>query len=82
MDDRRSLRRTQVRKNVRILVNRSSIPCTIIDLTNRGACISFATEREIPDHFELTFGTGQARRACRVTWRADNLVGVVFEPAT
>ena len=82
MDDRRSLRRTQVRKNVRILVNRSSIPCTIIDLTNRGACISFATEREIPDRFELTFGTGQARRACRVTWRVDNHVGVAFEPTT
>jgi PilZ domain len=79
MDDRRSVRRTHVRKKAKVLVNRSSIPCTVVDLTNRGACISFANAREIPDRFELTFGSGQARRACRVTWRANNLVGVAFD---
>jgi PilZ domain-containing protein len=81
MDERRSIRRTRVRKDVKILVNRLSIPCTVLDLTNHGACISFANAQDIPDRFELAFGSRSARRACRVTWRAHNQIGVAFEPA-
>jgi len=80
MDDRRSVRRTRVLKNVKILADHASIPCTILDLTNGGACISFSNAYDVPDHFELAFGTKHARRACRVTWRTNNQIGVAFEP--
>jgi hypothetical protein len=80
MIDRRSIRRTKVVKDAKILANRCSIPCTVIDLTNTGACISFTRGQNVPDRFELTFGSRQPRRACRVTWRSDNQVGVAFEP--
>jgi PilZ domain len=80
MDDRRSIRRTRVLKNVKILAGHASIPCTILDLTNGGACISFADTYDIPDRFELAFGNRHARRACRVTWRNQNQIGVAFVP--
>jgi PilZ domain-containing protein len=80
MDDRRSVGRTRIVKDVKILANHVSIPCTILDLTNGGACIAFAHACDVPDHFELAFGTRHARRACRVTWRTGNQVGVAFEP--
>jgi PilZ domain len=80
MIDRRSIRRTRVAKQAKILANRCSIPCTVIDLTNSGACISLARGQTMPDRFELTFGSRQPRRTCRVTWRSDNQIGVAFEP--
>jgi hypothetical protein len=79
MDERRSIRRTRVRKEVKILVNHGWIPCTILDLTNNGACISFVSTQDVPDRFELAFGSRSARRSCRVTWRAPNQIGVAFE---
>jgi hypothetical protein len=80
MDDRRNVGRTRVLKKVRILSNHASIPCTILDLTNGGACISLANNDDVPDHFELAFGSRHARRACRVTWRSHNQIGVAFVP--
>jgi hypothetical protein len=80
-DDRRSIRRTRIVRNVTILANHVSIPCTILDLTNGGACISIAGTHEVPDQFELTFGSRHAHRACRVTWRAANQIGVAFIPS-
>jgi hypothetical protein len=78
MDDRRSVRRTRVLKNVKILADHVSMPCTIVDITNSGACISFSDARNVPNRFELAFGNRHARRTCRVTWRTDNQIGVAF----
>jgi hypothetical protein len=79
MHDRRSVGRTRLSKGAKILANRATIPCTIVDLTNGGACIHIEDAREVPDRFELSFGNRHARRACRVTWRANNHLGVAFE---
>jgi hypothetical protein len=35
----------------------------------------------LPDTFELTFEQGRTRRACRVAWRTDDLIGVAFVAA-
>ena len=79
MHDRRSVGRTRLSKNVKILASRTTISCTIVDLTNGGACIRIEDSRDVPDRFELSFGNRHARRACRVTWRTNNHLGVAFE---
>lgn len=79
MHERRSVGRTRLLKHAKILANRTTIPCTIVDLTNRGARIRLADARDVPNRFELYFGNRHAHRACRVTWRTENLLGVAFE---
>jgi hypothetical protein len=81
MHERRSVGRTRLLKHAKILAARTTIPCTIVDLTNRGACIQVADTRDVPDRFELSFGHRHAHRACRVTWRTENQLGVAFERA-
>jgi hypothetical protein len=79
MHERRSVGRTRLLKHAKILANRTTIPCTIVDLTNRGACIELVDARDVPNRFELSFGNRHAHRACRVTWRTENQLGVAFE---
>lgn len=79
MHDRRSVGRTRLLKDVKILANRATISCTIVDLTNGGACIRLDDARDVPNRFELSFGNRHARRACRVTWRTNHHIGVAFE---
>jgi hypothetical protein len=79
MHERRSVGRTRLLKHAKILTNRTTIPCTIVDLTNRGACIELVDAYDVPDRFELSFGNRHAHRACRVTWRTENQLGVAFD---
>jgi hypothetical protein len=79
--DRRGVRRTKVLRNAKIIVPARSpvIHCTVQNVTSGGACLKLANTYGVPDVFELTFEHGRTRRACRVTWRTANLLGVAFE---
>jgi hypothetical protein len=57
-------------------------PCAITDISISGARISVTTANDLPSDFSLamTFH-GKVRRHCRVTWRSDAEIGVVFVPA-
>jgi hypothetical protein len=79
MHERRSVGRTRLVKHAKIFTDRSTIPCTVVDLTNRGACIELPDTRDVPDRFELSFGNRHAHRTCRVTWRTENQLGVAFD---
>jgi hypothetical protein len=79
MSDRRAVGRTQVTKDVRILVRQGSIPCTVVNLTNNGACLAVEDGSHVPERFEVAFGHQQARRRCRVTWRNADRIGIAFE---
>jgi hypothetical protein len=79
--DRRSVRRTKVLRNAKIIVPRRSpvIHCTVQNITSGGACLKLANTYGVPETFELTFELGRTRRACRVIWRTDDKLGVAFE---
>ena len=56
--------------------------CAITDISNSGARISVATANDLPSDFSLLLTLhGKVRRHCRVSWRSDLEVGVVFVPA-
>jgi len=79
--DRRTLKRTRVLRNAKIIVPRRSpvICCTVQNVTGAGACLKLANTFGVPETFELTFEHGRTRRSCRVVWRTDDRLGVKFE---
>ena len=81
--DRRSLKRTRVSRNAKIIVPRYSpiIYCTVENITGGGACLRLASTSGVPETFDLTFEHGRTRRSCRVVWRTGETLGVAFEPA-
>lgn len=81
MDNRRTVQRTRVLRNAKILVPRQSpvIHCTVQDITSSGACLTVANTYGLPATFDLTFEHGRTRRSCRVIWRSSDRLGVAFE---
>ena len=79
--ERRSIGRTRISRNAKIILpHRASIVhCTVQDITGSGACLKVANTYGMPEWFELTFEQGRTRRACRVVWRTNDLLGVAFE---
>jgi len=55
------------------------LPCTLLDLTRKGALIN-ASMIVLPGEFTLLLnGQSLARRRCRVVWRERDVVSVEFE---
>jgi len=82
-DDRRIIKRTRILRCAKIIVARRSpvIHCTVQDITGGGACLKLAHTFGVPETFDLTFEAGRTRRACRVIWRTNDMLGVAFESA-
>jgi hypothetical protein len=81
MEERRTGQRSRVSRDAKIILGHASpiISCTLHDLTNSGACLSFTGTVAVPETFELTFDHGRSCRPCRVRWRLDNKLGVAFD---
>jgi len=79
--ERRNVTRTRVSRNAKIIVPRRApmIHCTVHDITSGGACLTVADTYGVPQTFDLTFEQGRTRRACRVVWRTNDKLGVLFE---
>ncbi|MGA3307724.1 MAG: PilZ domain-containing protein [Xanthobacteraceae bacterium] len=81
VDNRRAMRRTRILRCAKIIVPRRSpvISCTVQNITGGGACLKLANTYGVPETFDLTFEHGRTRRSCRVVWRTDDKLGVMFE---
>jgi PilZ domain len=81
--ERRSIKRTRVARNAKIMVPRRSslIFCTVENITSGGACLRVASTFGVPEMFDLTFEHGRTRRWCRVVWRTRDKLGVAFATA-
>ena len=77
------------RKNPRRLVSypafidlgddRPAVKCALCDASQEGAQLAGADPAALPDEFILALSSdGAARRRCRVTWRAEDSIGVQF----
>jgi hypothetical protein len=81
MDERRKVvPRARALKGARIVFNKrsSTIDCTVRNLSVRGAKLLVGTQVGIPDSFDLTFPADGSTRACKVIWRKEGEIGVVF----
>jgi len=77
------------RKNLRRLVSYPAfidlgddqpiVKCALCDASQEGAQLAVANPEALPDEFILALSSdGAARRRCRVTWRAEDSIGVQF----
>jgi PilZ domain len=76
--------RRQLHYNASILVDKNTppIPCSIADISERGARLSLEGAKDLPDTFVLLLtANGGARRHCRVVWREEMTIGVTFPQA-
>ena len=79
MDERRGGQRHRVLKGARIVFNegRSTISCTVRNLSGSGALLRVESVLGIPDQFALVV-SGDAARCCDVVRRTANELGVAF----
>jgi hypothetical protein len=77
--DNRAAPRRSTLKGARIVFNggRSTIDCTVRNLSSKGAKLQVASVVGIPETFDLVL-QGSARQPCRVKWRTLKEVGVEF----
>jgi hypothetical protein len=79
MDERRSEYRQRVLKGASIVFNkgRSTITCTVRELSPGGARLRIPNSIGVPDQFTLVLSDG-ARWEARVVWRLLNEMGVAW----
>jgi hypothetical protein len=56
--------------------------CVVVDMSETGAKLLIAAPQEAPEEFTVVFTPcGAPYRRCRVVWRSDTQMGVVFDNA-
>ena len=77
--DNRGAPRRLTLKGAHIVFNagRSTIDCTVRNLSARGAKLQVASVVGVPETFDLILNDG-GRQACRVKWRTLKEIGVEF----
>jgi hypothetical protein len=85
MDNSKQERRNETRRPRRALKRaritfkgrRATIDCTVLNLSDLGACLKVESPIGIPDTFDLVLYNAPVR-SCRVTWRSATQIGVAF----
>ena len=78
-NEKRSAPRRTTLKGGKIVFNagRSTIDCTVRNLSNKGAKLVVSSVVGIPETFDLVLD-GHSRQPCRITWRRLKEIGVEF----
>ena len=71
--------RTNIRGVARYGASTYEKPCTVSDLSPRGAGLTFATTFGVPRQFQLLIDGETSTRYCRVVWTDGKRLGVQFE---
>jgi hypothetical protein len=80
MDERRKAPRRQVKKSATLLLGGTrKITCAVRDVSKTGAGLDVAGDVSLPGVFKLVIEMETAQRRCRMIWRKENRMGVVFE---
>jgi hypothetical protein len=61
-----------------IFLGKHPVPCTIKNMSERGACLQFQTTAGIPAIFDFLKAGEPAARTCKTIWRNETLIGVMF----
>jgi hypothetical protein len=81
MNEQRDCRRQRVLKSGTIAFNGSTIDCVVRNISITGAALEVESQSGIPPTFDLIVAPGKFSEHCRVLWRKDKRIGVIFEPA-
>jgi hypothetical protein len=76
---RRNVPRHRVLKTGSIEFSDTALECTVRELSGGGAALEVVSPLFIPDRFTLFIPSEQSRRSCRIAWRKNRRMGVIFE---
>lgn len=79
MDEGRKAPRHRVLKAGTIVFGGGGISCMVRNLSNTGAALDVSSPVGIPDIFTLVLEVEATKLQCRVVWRKETRIGVVFE---
>jgi hypothetical protein len=82
MLNQRKLPRRQVHIPAKLVVSpRGPLrDCMILNISDAGARLEMPTTQDLPEEFTMLLAPrGHATRRCRVVWRTDGQMGVMFE---
>jgi hypothetical protein len=80
IEHRNTARRRSLRGGKIVFNQRSSvISCSIVNMSETGACLEAQSTIGIPKLFELKFEPGGEWRVCQVAWRNQRRIGVTFD---
>jgi hypothetical protein len=57
---------------------RATLGCVVRNLSATGACLGVENPAQIPERFNLVFGSGEPSRMARVVCRSSTRIGVIF----
>jgi hypothetical protein len=77
VDKRQPPSRRRMLKAGKILLGAHPIPCTIRNISEKGACLQVQTSAGIPSVFYF-LTSGEPTRTCKTIWRDDTQIGVMF----
>jgi PilZ domain len=75
---RRKSHRHRLLKSGKIILGKAAeIPCVVRNLSSLGACLEVQGTFAIPPEFDFALST-QPVRTCKIIWRDDKRLGVMF----
>lgn len=78
MNDRRETARARMLKSGKILLGKTSVPCTVRNISRGGACLQVQSTYGLPSAFEFILDD-KAARPCKVVWLDATTVRVEFQ---
>ena len=79
MQENRRAARHRVLKTGTIEFDSRTFSCAIRNLSETGAALDVPYALAVPHEFTLMIETDQLNRYCRVIWRKEKRLGVIFE---
>lgn len=77
--EQRRAERMETRKAGRIVLGSGlGLRCMIRNVSRVGACLQVASHFGIPQDIMLEIEGEQSKRPCRIVWRSNNQLGVIF----
>lgn len=78
MNEARAAKRQRVFKAGTIEFDGSGVDCTIRNISPIGAALDVASPVGIPHEITLKIASSHERKNCRIVWRREKRIGVVF----
>jgi hypothetical protein len=81
VEEKRTASRHRVLKAGNILFGGGAIDCTVRNLSQTGAALDVASPMGIPENIKLLIPADGKQFDCRVVWRKERRIGVMFVQA-
>ncbi len=78
MENRRATSRVRMLKSGKILLGKATVPCTVRNLSDGGACLQVQSTYGLPSAFDFAVDD-KPPRACKVIWLDATTLRVRFQ---